>query len=388
MIPASLSATAAHVADHCMRRYTAEYYHRARGAASGPATFGSFVHAVLEEFVQNVFLDGKIENDWSMLEMFLIDHCNTVYGTIDVPQYVEAFEMLKQWYERTDFTGVKVLAVENKMSFDLPTSIGPIPFNYIFDRFDQTGPKEFRVIDYKTLRWGFNPEDLKQKIQARTYALAASIWLKAQGIEYDTLWVEFDLLRHQSVGTKFSRNDNIVTWKRLGQIAEKIIATDENDAPANLNPECIFCSVKTTCPLLQKNILTKGVHSLSQEEQVDVRAKLDFQRKAVASAIEELDDLIIERAKGEDETSFETSSTRLSIVVRRTWTTDPENIEQIVGSELFKLYGGKKLTKEQYNKLLKHPGLSPEKLAQLRSAVGTKVSEPSVKVEPREFTTD
>lgn len=388
MIPATLSATSCHVADHCLRRWEAEYFHRARGASGAPAKFGTFVHAVLEKYVRDCYIEKTMDPSFVVMEMYLIEICTDMYGGIDVPQYIEAYEMLQKWFERTDFTGVNVLAVENKLHFDLPTSIGSIPFNYIFDRFDQVGPKTFKVVDYKTLRWGFNPEDLKKKIQARSYALAAAIYLTSQKIEYDDIWIEFDLLRHQAVGTKFSRDDNILTWKRLGQIAEKIIGTPEGNAPPTLNPECVFCTVKATCPLLTKNVLTGGVHSLTPDQQVDVRARLDHQRKAVAAAIDELDTLIIERAQGEDVIDFETDETRLSIIVRQTRTVDPEMIEQIVGTEIFKFYGGKKLTMEQYKKLLAHPGLDSETLAKLKSAVGVRISEPSVKVEAREFTTE
>lgn len=388
MIPKSLSATACHVANHCLRRYEAEYINRARGPSSGPANFGSMVHSVLEKYVRDAYIDKIIEPKFEYIQMYLMVELVIFYGDADVPERTEAETMLKEWYDRTDFTGVAVISVENKLSFDLPTSIGAIPFNYIFDRFDRLGERSFRVVDYKTLRWGFNPEDLKKKIQARAYALAASIWLKSQGLEYDDLWIEFDLLRHQSVGIKFTRDENIVTWRKLGQIAEKIIATPEGAAPATLNPECIFCTVKTTCPVLQTNIASGGVHSLTPDQQIDIRSKLDYQRKAVIAAIGDLDELIISRAKEEDAMEYETDVNRLSIVMRRSRAVDPEAVERIVGPEIFKFYGANKLTLEQFNKLLRHPGLDDDTLARLRSSVGTKTSEPSVKVEPREFTTD
>jgi len=346
------------------------------------------VHAVLEKFVRDVYIDKVTPNGWDFLHAYLQAEIITTYGDLETPYYAEAKEMLQGWFERTDLAGVTVLSVENKLNFELPTSVGPIPFNYIFDRFDQIGPRTFKVVDYKTLRWGFNPEDLKKKTQARVYALAASIWLKAQGIDYDYIWIEFDLLRHQAVGTRFTREENIATWRKIGQIAETIIATPEGSAPPKLNPECIFCTVKTTCPLLTLSISTGGVHALTPGQQIDQRAKLDYQRKAVAAAITELDELILTRAESEDEMTYETDETRLNVVMRRTRTVEPETIEQIVGPDIFKFYGGKKLTMEQFNKMLKHPGLSEEVIAKLRSSIGTKLGEPSVKVEARGFTTD
>lgn len=385
MIPKSLSATAVQVAQACLRRFEGEHYNRTAAIGGRAANLGSTVHAALEDFVSDVHVTKSQPNSLDYLLKLFSMHSVANFGTTDYPEYNEGIQMLKDWYNRTDFTDVEVISVEQKSSFDLPTSIGPVTFNYIWDRFDKIGPNSYKVVDYKTNRWGFSPEDLHKKTQARTYALAAAIELKARGIDPDEIWIEFDLLRHGPIGTRFTRDDNIKTWNKLVEIAESIIATPEGDAPPTLNAECLFCKVKATCPLLLSNISGGGIMSLSVEEQVDLRAKLDYQRKAVASTLEEIDELLITRAKEIDEIEFTSETNRMTITVPQRRSVDAEMVERVVGKDLFDLYGGKTLTLKNFQDLMKRPELNMDQKRQLQGLVGVKLGNPTIKIEPRGF---
>jgi hypothetical protein len=399
MQPKSLSATALHVFEQCPARYKAEHIDRSKGFGGTAATLGSTVHGALEMFVKACYIDNTHEPSENLLLEFLKLSYVSTFGTTnyETVEYMEGYEMMVNWYKRTIVKDeyfkniVKVVSCEVKTFFEVPTSIGPIPFNYIWDRFDQTAEKKFKVVDYKSNRWAIRPEDLKKKIQARCYGLAAAIQLKSQSIEYDKIWVEFDLLRHGPVGTVFTYEDNAATWKFLKESAEEIIATQTEDAagnpipvPEKLNPECLFCVRKAGCEALRKNITVGGLHSIATiEEAIDIRAQVEWQKKGLESLLKDLDAKILTEARERDMEQFESDLNRLTIGVSTRRAVDAERVEQAIGPKLFAKYGSNSITLANVEKLLKGKELTPEQKANLRSLIYTTTGEPRVKVEPK-----
>src|SRR3546814_12474558 len=130
----------------------------------------------------------------------------------------------------------------------------------------------------------------------------------------------------------FSRDENIATWRFMKSLSEKIIQTPDDEVKETLNPECNFCIRKTSCTALRKNINVGGVMALgSAEAAVDVRAELEWQRKAVQSAIDELDEVILGQAKLRDVIKFESDYYVMSIGVRKTRSIEAENAERVNG---------------------------------------------------------
>lgn len=389
MIPSSLSASSLNVAELCLARWKAENFHRSKGMGGSAASLGTSCHGALEFFIKasRPELGGDPEA-WSLktllsfYKLSYMETFNTVEASGDL--YDDGVQMLERWFARQDFNGVTVISTERKDNFPIPTSAGEIPFNYIWDRFDQIGVREFKVVDYKTNRWGLNPGDLKKKIQARCYGLAAAIQLKAQGLEYDKIWVEFDLLRHDPVGIVYSHEENVATWNFIKALAEKIISTPEDDAPETLNPECRFCVRKLACGALQRNIAAGGVFSVtSAAEAVDIRATLDYQAKAIQAALVELDQIILTEAKELDLLEFETDMNKLEIGVSSRRAIDSERVQMVLGPNLFDKYGSHSISMSNIDKLLKGKELSDEQKAQLKGLIFMKKGEPSVKVKSK-----
>lgn len=384
MIPKSFSATAMNVAELCMSRYAAESVAYARGISHTAATIGTSVHGALEMYVIQVHIEKKMEPSLSLLlDLFKMSYMDT-FGSadLDTEDYRDGVEMLEAWFKRTDFSDRTVISAEVKTSFPIKTSVGDIPFNYIWDRFDQTGENEYTVVDYKTNRWAVNPADLKKKIQARAYGLAAQI-------EYpnaEKIWVNFDMLRHDGpVGIVFTRADNIATWKFMKEKAEQILATPEDEVKETLNPECLFCVRKQSCKALQSNISVGGVFSIASDEEASVnqRAMMEWQMKGLKSAIAELDVVILAEAKGRDITEFESEMYELNIGVRKTRSIDPEMAANVLGEELFHKYGGRSLTMSNVDKLIKGSELDAAKKKQLRGLIFQKSGQPSVSINPK-----
>lgn len=383
MIPKSLSATSMEVATLCMARWEAEMFHRGRGMQNDAAATGSSVHGALEMYVKEAIMEGKFPTTVKTLLDFFKMSYMTTFGTADTSgeNYDDGIAMLKAWHKRTDFTEFEVVSVEVKTFFNIKTSAGDIPFNYIWDRFDNLGNGVYRVVDYKTNRWGINPGDLIPKVQARAYGLAAQI----QHPNAKRIWVQFDMLRHDGpVGVAFSRDDNIATWNFLKSSAERIIATPEGSAEERLNPACNFCVRKTSCETLLKNQMVGGVGRFaSGAEAVDIRANLEFQKKAVTSALAELDTFILGQAKTEDVYGYESSDNELTIGVSSRRAVDSDRVSLVIGEQLFAKYGGKSITMANYDKLLKGDELTEDQKKELRGLQFKNQGEPRVSIKPK-----
>lgn len=385
MIPKSLSATALHTAELCMARYKAENIDYARGSSNRAADLGTSLHGALEMYVRACYIEKTHEPSLDMLiTLFKMQYISLFGNDLQTIEFMDGVSMCEKWFARTSFENVTVISCEKKDHFDIPTSIGPIPYNYIWDRFDQIGPKTFKVVDYKSWRWQIRPDDLKKKVQARAYALAAAIQLKSQGIEYDKIWVEFDQLRGERVGIVFNWQDNKESWDYFLHKAQEIIDTPDADVKETLNPDCSFCIRKVSCETLQKNVMVGGVFSIpTLEEAVDVRAQLEWQRKAVIATLAELDTRILAEARQLDQNEFESSSNSMKIKVSKTRTVDAERVEKAIGPNLFERYGGKSFNIGTVDKLLKGNELTPEQKADLRSLIYLKTGEPKVAVESK-----
>lgn len=388
MIPKSFSATALQTASSCLARYHAEHIERSKGISGTAASLGSAVHGALEMYVKECILEKNLDGTLALLQDFFKMSYMMIFSTSDCNtlEFIEGLEMLARWHKRTDFTQFEVLTCEVKENFGVTTSIGTIPFNYIWDRHDKLGENEYRVVDYKTNKWGINPMDLKDKPQARAYGLAAQIKYP----DATKIVVQFDMLRHDGpVGIIFTRDDNIATWKWIKAEAERIIAADDSTPEAiaeleTLNPECLFCPRSTSCKALRKNIAIGGALAAgSVEAMIDTRAELEWQRKAVGAAIQKLDAVILETAKAQDRIDFETEQNKLSLGVRARRQIDAERAEKVLPPAVAAEYLGKTLTMAKVDLLLKGNELDEAQKQALSSLIYFNYGEPSVNVKPK-----
>ncbi len=384
VLPKSISATALHVADQCLARFAAEHVWRAKGPGGHAASLGTAVHGALEIYVIKCYIEKTMQPGMELLQdLFKLSYMRT-FQVVEVGEgFEEGLDMLKKWFVRTSFEGVRVISCEQKHHFDVPTSQGIIPFNYIMDRFDQTADREFKVVDYKSSVWGINPAELKRKIQSRAYGLAAAIQLKTQGIEYDKIWVEFDMLRHDPVGIVYTRQDITDTWNFIrNTLEERILPTPLDDRiPETLNPECRFCVRKQTCKALTANIAVGGVFGLSIEQIADRRAALEFQKAGISAAVNELDEIILTHAREDDRTEFDTGKNVVFLGSGKSYRqVDGEMVEKIVGEKIFDQYGSKDMKVGQWEKLCKDERLTDEQRRQLKGTVSKPPAGIAIKV--------
>lgn len=386
MRPKSLSATALQTAMACLARFHAEHIVYGRAESGDAALGGTAVHNTLETYVKGCYIAKTMEPSLTILLDIYKMTFMSVFGSLDVKSddYRDGVKMLKEWHERTDFNTFEVISCEIKEHFDIPVLIGgvkeTIPFNFILDRFDKIGPGVYRVNDYKTNRASLSPADLRDKVQARAYGLAMQIKYP----DAEKIWVEFDMLRHGGpVGTVFTREDNIDTWRAFKAEAQRIIDTDEKARiPETINDTCGFCVRKLTCGALQRNVSAGGAYSLDPMQRVDQRALLYNQKRAVEAALQEIDKLILSEAMETDTTEAVGYQNKYIITAKSQRDVDADMVFTVIGPELAHKYGGAKITMAAVDKLLEGDELTDEQKAQLRGLIGIKKGQPYVMSKP------
>ena len=381
MIPRTLSATSVNVATNCLSRWAAEFFVRASREGSSSASLGTTVHNAFEDYVKVVYIEKKKSPNFGLLKMLYVYHFGETFGHIDEasPEFQDGLVMIQAWFDRSEeaFLGAEVLSCEVKETFPLKTSVGEIPFTYIFDRFDKLNDEHYRVVDYKSSFWNVTSADLENKIQARVYALAVQIKYP----HLKKVHVEFDMLRHQRVGRFFTKAENARTYRWLQAAAERIIKTEPEDAKETLNPECRFCIKVTTCEAVASNAAAKGILSLDLDGQIDRFALLTAQKAAIETAIGKLEEQITLAAKADEWFERETEDTKIAFKTQRRKYVDSDMVAQMLPDELWRRYSATKITMTNFNQLLSDPAVDDALRARLRGMVHQGFSEPKLKAE-------
>lgn len=387
MDPISLSATAISVFESCPARYEAEYIRRGKGMSNDPADLGTVCHAALEAFVRRTQIEGH-SGDVTDLLGFYDSAYDEMFGS-QMELHSEGQQMLTDWWLRTKpgtgyFHGRKVLQVETKMSFtlkarDLGGVLHELPFNYIFDRFDQltTRDNEFEVVDYKTIRKRMNPSDLRDHIQCRVYSVAAQIMRP----EAKRIWVTLDMLRHDGpVGIVFSRDENVAAYRFLQNRYARILAAQE-PFEEKLNPECPYCVRKLECDALRRHVDVGGILGLGDlDVAIDKRAGIASAHKALERSLAEVDDFILRQMEVNETLSHSTATTLAEVTASKRRTVDAERAAHVLGPDIMARYGT--LTIKSVDTILKEEPLTSEQRAELNDLITVKFGEPTIKTKP------
>lgn len=379
----TISASSFQSYEECPKRWFEENVKRTpRSGGTAPADLGTACHQALEDYVGVVYKDKKREPDLKLLLMFYRVAFQNAFGSADLdrPEYEDGEQMLRRWHDRTNLDGVEIISMEQKDYVEIKTSDGLKRYNYIWDRCDrlyEDGKKIIRVVDYKTIRANLSPEELGTKIQARMYGMAAAVQFKDE--QPDEIWIQFDLLRYGTVDVKFSREQNLATWKYIRETAERILATDETKVPEVLGPGCQWCVRKATCKTLRKNIEGGGTFSLQDDEALfKARVELESTQKAAKYALEEIDNLIAARAVQRDELEWETDNYEVKFTSKRTRVVDAHEVRMILGDQIVAQLG--KVTLGDIDKLRKGNEITPEQKSLLGGAIKSQFSDPKPKV--------
>lgn len=346
---------------------------------NSPADTGTACHFALEKFVIAVYIDEVIE--WDNVEylkaQYELGYMQTFNsGDFSTPEFKDGAQMVANWYE-TYKHGLfaRVLSCEVKESFPIQTSIGEIPFNYIWDRSDEIiEGEEYEVIDYKTFRMPVQPEELRLKVQARAYGVAAQVkWPHAKRIK-----VTFDLLRYGPVSVYFTREDNIESYRMLQREAERIIAADPDLIEPQINPDCKWCVVKTNCPALLHIQGLNTALTMSAEELAAKQLEISSALEALKYAKEQVDLMLMKEAENRNEFEFTEGDYEVALKSRPRRQVNSSSVAHIVGPELSAQYGN--FTMGNIDIMLKSGVLDEETTAKVKAEITKVWSEPTPKV--------
>ncbi len=137
-----------------------------------------------------------------------------------------------------------------EIGFEFNLSEGSLVKGFIdrLDLFDDTAD----IIDLKTQKKAFEPEDLAHNWQARIYNIAVR---KKYPQVTNKLSVSFWVVRHQVQKVFLTAEDSIQDEVELVRVAEEIKAcTDPKPCPTAL---CQWCGWKKHCPMAGANIKTR-----------------------------------------------------------------------------------------------------------------------------------
>lgn len=377
MEPKTLSASAASVFETCEARYRAAYIDRTPEISNKAADLGSACHEALEIWVEK----GYHVAPWPDI-MARERAMNVVWESVypdyfaDREFFAEGWGMLRKWLQEQDWDGRTVISTEQKKFFEIPTSRGPLKFNYIIDRMDKLDDGTIDVVDYKSVRIPITHDRMKNLIQVRCYAVAAMI----EYPEAPEIWVTYDLLRYNKVGVRFTREECVTTWKYLRSLAERIYASDGTEE--TLNPECRFCVRKQVCDTLKRNVNGGGVLSMGTIEEItDQLSILENAKGGLDSAIRELQEHGIKLAEegGLFEWETETAVAKIKASSRRE--VDSELAAKILGPEMMMRYG--KLGVGTVEDIIKEEELTDSQKSQLKQLMRKKYGTPRIDVKPK-----
>ena len=402
MRPATISASALTNFHDCPGKFVAvNLQFVPETGRKDAARLGSACHYALEHFVALTCL--KREEDWSLellLELFeegwMVEMES---GDTSTDLYAQGVEMMERWFYRTDVREVQVLAVEEKHRIRVPSlrydrnledpeSEGgqAVKLSYIWDRVERyvdqnTGKRVIRCVDIKTQH--VPPPNLKKNTQARIYAMAAMIHFKDE--LPDEIVVMFDLLRFERpMIAKFTVEECVQIWRDLRRELQVIVDMPEHLAPRNLGPGCRYCPISATCPDRARNLVGKGIMSLSLADQVALRMQLHAQIKADSVLADEIDLNIKGEAVELDSLDFSEGDYGIEISTPTMRKLDVEAARAALGLEV---YGSlAPITMGLFDKLM-HPDderLTEGQKEALKACVNTTYKEPGIKVTMQE----
>lgn len=391
MRPRTLSASSLKSASGCLARFGAENMNRTRGVDNIPALIGTSVHGGLEEFVKATRLsDPKMPWEKQILIAFYNKSFAETFGTSDQTSdaYKDGLALTEKWFDRSGYLQTtEVISVEVKSNFPVKTSVGDIPVTYIWDRCDKIDDTTVKVVDYKTIRVPVKASDLHNMIQPRLYALSAQF----QFPWAEKIWVEFDLLRHESVGTVFTKEENREMYFYIKAEAERILAANEDNLPETLNADCRYCVRKGTCDAMKSHSEGGGILGLPLIDLVKRKYEIDSQLEGLKWLAEEIDTVLLKEADSQGQIDFSvfdddinpTMAYDINIKGKRQRTVDTEAVREIVGPEIAGKFGALGVT--VIDKMLKSDQLTEDQKARIKQLMGVEWSSPKSSIKKRDF---
>jgi hypothetical protein len=250
---------------------------------------------------------------------------------------IDGRKMLKKWWDYHEQYGFdEVISTERKETFTLThPDYDDIEVTFIWDRGDLEPDGSIKIVDYKTFGQPMAADLLKSKVQPRVYALSAAIKFKDR--EPANIWVEYWLLRFGPIAVRFTRQDNIATWRYLQDVYGRIKESD--GTKETINSECKWCVRKAICTTLHKHAAVGGVLGMDTKQQAVVYAQTQDKLKALKNLSEELEIQLTDYLEQSDLIEDVFDDVRVYIKPTNRREADGERVAKVVGPVLAAKYG-------------------------------------------------
>jgi len=322
-----LSASSGKMFESCEAQWSARYVTGGADVGNDAAALGTACHAALEA----LFAETKWDDPecWTKL----LDHFDLAYAEAmsDPSHHEEGVGILRNWFNQQDaqmWDGRNILSLEERLEMDLETKHGVIPFVYIIDRLDQMDDGDLEVVDYKSGRWQLNHKQLRNDLQARSYATA--IWRRFP--DRSMYWVTFDYLRDNPVGIGLRPAECEAHYDYLVALAERIIESEGRQE--TINSGCRFCMRKTQCKTIAKYEKVDGTLTDEPDKLIARRSELMHVQKAVETMMKEIDTAVEAELEGSDDLELVgADGTVVSVSSSRRRSVDSSRVLKVIGTE-------------------------------------------------------
>jgi hypothetical protein len=198
--------------------------------------------------------------------------------------------------------------------------------------------------------------------------------------EAKRVWVQYDFLRYSATSVAFDKEDNRRTWQYIKGLTQRIVNTKEGEAEQTLGAGCQYCLARVTCTAALSNASAGGILGLEVDELADLYAKIQAQVNAQKTIAEDIERILIQRAREDDMQEYRAGSWSVTVNVGSRRYVDNEKLAEIVGPAIMAKYG--KVNVGDLDAIKKEPDLTDEQRSMLARTVYKKSNEPSIKVKP------
>ena len=144
-----------------------------------------------------------------------------------------------------DFESGKIIDVEDR--FEVTTDEGIMLIGAI-DKAVELADDSLLIVDYKTSKFNYTAEEMKNDIQLSIYDIAASIKFP----KYKRIILCLDYLRSEPAFTYRSYRERKSFTQYMLAVYNEMLSLKEKDATATLNEFCNWCDFKDECPEYRK----------------------------------------------------------------------------------------------------------------------------------------
>jgi RecB family exonuclease len=240
----SLSATQINMFDNCPWHYTVQYRLGIRTEGGLAARFGTYIHDVLETFVNNDHLHGPTLEGLLLLADERWSTDITDYGPQEDDYRRRSHDMLTNWWVR-DGQDLLTTSRAAHTEYEFAVPIGPHTIKGFIDRIDKTGAG-LSIIDYKTSATAKSQADTNEDLQLAVYHYAASTDPALMQLgPVVSLQLDF-VANDKQVRQEITPNHLAQTEERILAVAGRML-TEESDP--SVMAECDFCDLHRLCDL-------------------------------------------------------------------------------------------------------------------------------------------